>query len=221
MGRRWEAGGRKRQHTENSSAPRCPMGTRGGAGFSHRMRRRRQRRRFHPGHSIASCEHWLLSGKTERTTAVAATASMISSESTLCLPEDRVVGFTPALSQYTLEYPSVKANLRSPKASIYFAWKSPVHGVSSASSTCSRKQPQQACYFGHANCARILIMVGADISAKDCYGNSPSRIFDDHVTEPVLDEVRDVRTFLHCLDPPTCSFLMYAMLRVGTYGRTL
>ena len=48
---------------------------------------------------------------------------------------------------------------------------------------------QQACYFGHANCARILIMVGADIGAKDCYGNTPSQIFDDHVTEPVLDEV--------------------------------
>lgn len=48
----------------------------------------------------------------------------------------------------------------------------------------------QACYFGHANCARILIMVGANIGAKDCYGNTPSQIFDDHVTEPVLDEVR-------------------------------
>lgn len=33
-------------------------------------------------------------------------------------------------------------------------------------------------------------MVGADIGAKDCYGNTPSQIFDDHVTEPVLDEVR-------------------------------
>ncbi|CAN0123844.1 unnamed protein product, partial [Ectocarpus sp. 8 AP-2014] len=27
-------------------------------------------------------------------------------------------------------------------------------------------------------------------AAKDCYGNTPSQIFDDHVTEPVLDEIR-------------------------------
>lgn len=47
----------------------------------------------------------------------------------------------------------------------------------------------QACYFGHANCARILILAGANVNAKDCYGNTPSQIFDDHVTEPVLDEV--------------------------------
>ncbi|CAM9145208.1 unnamed protein product [Ectocarpus sp. 13 AM-2016] len=47
-----------------------------------------------------------------------------------------------------------------------------------------------ACYFGHANCVRILIMVGSDIAANDCYGNTPSQIFDDQVTEPVLDEIR-------------------------------
>ncbi|CAM9237759.1 unnamed protein product, partial [Hapterophycus canaliculatus] len=28
------------------------------------------------------------------------------------------------------------------------------------------------------------------IATKDCYGNTPSQIFDDHVTEPVLDEIR-------------------------------
>lgn len=32
-------------------------------------------------------------------------------------------------------------------------------------------------------------MVGANVGAQDCYGNTPSQIFDDHVTEPVLDEV--------------------------------
>ena len=57
-----------------------------------------------------------------------------------------------------------------------------------ARSLCMHR-PYQACYFGHANCARILIMVGANVGAQDCYGNTPSQIFDDHVTEPVLDEV--------------------------------
>lgn len=46
-------------------------------------------------------------------------------------------------------------------------------------------------------------MVGADVGAKDCYGNIPSQIFDDHVTEPVLDEVRVCALFSYCVDAPT------------------
>lgn len=35
---------------------------------------------------------------------------------------------------------------------------------------------------------RILLEAGANVEAKDCYGNTPSQIFDDHVPETVLDE---------------------------------
>lgn len=47
----------------------------------------------------------------------------------------------------------------------------------------------KACYFGHVSCTRILLKAGADVGARDCYGNTPHQIFDDHVSEPVLDEV--------------------------------
>lgn len=36
----------------------------------------------------------------------------------------------------------------------------------------------------------ILLDADADVGANDCYGNTPSQIFDDHVSEAVLDEVR-------------------------------
>lgn len=53
-------------------------------------------------------------------------------------------------------------------------------------------------------------MVGADIGARDCYGNTPSQIFDDHVTEPVLDEVR--RSGVFALHLPSICFIPRKMI---------
>ena len=48
----------------------------------------------------------------------------------------------------------------------------------------------QACYWAHPHCVELLLQGGADPNARDLYGNLVCDLFDDHVSEKAMDEVR-------------------------------